>query len=114
MQFVKELPKSSEGIRQSAVRVGAATTNLEMLEWSQKSKWTLPIDIIAVLITYGGSNATICHGAGWKTQSLSDLVLEIQFVNVKGELQTVNDPDLLRYSVFSRLYCIPKLISIIN
>ena len=45
------------------------------------------MDIIAVMITYGGSNATICHGAGLHTQTLSDLVLELQFVNADGELQ---------------------------
>ena len=27
----------------AAVRVGAATTNLEMLNWSNKSGWTLPL-----------------------------------------------------------------------
>ena len=71
----------------AAVRVGAATTNLEMMNWSNKSGWTLPMDIIAVMITYGGSNATICHGAGLHTQTLSDLVLELQFVNADGDLQ---------------------------
>lgn len=54
------------------------------------------MDIIAVMITYGGSNATICHGAGIRSRSLSDLVLEITFVNVKSELQTVSDPELLK------------------
>ena len=27
----------------AAVRVGAATTNLEMLNWSNQSGWTLPL-----------------------------------------------------------------------
>ena len=54
------------------------------------------MDIIAVMITYGGSNATICHGAGIRSRSLSDLVLELTFVNVLGELQTVSDPALLK------------------
>eukprot|EP00092_Neocalanus_flemingeri_P004988 GFUD01005364.1.p1 GENE.GFUD01005364.1~~GFUD01005364.1.p1 ORF type:complete len:633 (+),score=187.91 GFUD01005364.1:112-1899(+) len=80
----------------AAVRVGAATTNLEMLNWSNQSGWTLPMDIIAVMITYGGSNATICHGSGLHTQTMSDLVLELQFINANGELQTVNDPDTLK------------------
>ena len=71
----------------AAVRVGAATTNLEMMNWSNQSGWTLPMDIIAVMITYGGSNATICHGSGLHTQTLSDLVLELEFVNANGELQ---------------------------
>ena len=84
MQLVGEL-----GDGHAAVRVGAATTNLEMLNWSNRwaripsrgillvrSGWTLPLDIIAVMITYGGSNATICHGAGLKNKTLSDLVLK--------------------------------------
>ena len=41
-----------------------------------RSGWTLPLDIIAVMITYGGSNAMICHGAGIKNKTLSDLVLK--------------------------------------
>jgi hypothetical protein len=45
------------------------------------------MDIIAVMITYGGSNATICHGSGLHTQTLSDLVLELEFLNANGELQ---------------------------
>ena len=50
------------------------------------------------MITYGGSNATVCHGAGLKSKSLSDLVLSIEFINVKGELQVVSDKELLRYN----------------
>lgn len=88
--------KELVGNNQAAVRVGSATTNLEMLKWSLDIGWTLPWDIIAVMITYGGSNATICHGAGLQSQSLSDLVLQLEFVNFNGELQTINDPELLR------------------
>ena len=80
----------------AAVKVGTATTNLEMMNWSNKSGWTLPADIIAVMITYGGSNAMICHGSGLSTQTLSDLVLEMEIVNANGELKTVNDKDQLK------------------
>ena len=40
-----------------------------------RSGWTLPLDVIAVMITYGGSNAPICHGAGLRHKTLSDLVI---------------------------------------
>ena len=90
--MVREL----EGGRQAVVKVGSAVTNLEMLNWSNQSGWTLPADIIAVMITYGGSNAMICHGAGLTTQTLSDLVLELQLVNANGELQTVSDKETLK------------------
>ena len=85
-----------EGGKHAAVKVGSAVTNLEMLNWSNKSGWTMPADIIAVMITYGGSNAMICHGAGLSTQTLSDLVLELQLVNANGELQTVSDKETLK------------------
>ena len=73
------------------MKVGTATTNLEMLNWSNKTGWTLPADIIAVMITYGGSNATICHGSGLSTQTLSDLVLEMEIVDANGQLQVSDD-----------------------
>jgi len=79
----------------AAVRVGAATTNIEMLNWSTKSGWTLPLDVIAIMITYGGSNAPICHGAGLKHKTLSDLVRKLEFVNGNGELQTVDNKEQL-------------------
>ena len=76
-----------EGGEHALVKVGAATTNLQMLNWSNKSGWTLPADIIAVMITYGGSNAMLCHGSGLATQTLSDLVFEMELVDAKGELR---------------------------
>merc|ERR1719167_1982031 len=92
IEFVEELDEGQH----AAVRVGAATTNLQMLHWSNKSGWTLPLDIIAVMITYGGSNAMICHGAGVKNKTLSDLVLKLEFINAKGELQIVDSPETLK------------------
>ena len=87
LQFVEEY---DEG-KHAAVKVGSATTNLEMLNWSNKTGWTLPADIIAVMITYGGSNATICHGSGLSTQTLSDLVLEMEIVDANGQLQVSDE-----------------------
>jgi hypothetical protein len=49
-----------------------------------------------VEITWGGSTSQICHGAGLRTQTLADLVAEVEFVNARGELQRVSDPKLLR------------------
>ena len=76
-----------EGGDHALVKVGAATTNLQMLNWSNKSGWTLPADIIAVMITYGGSNAMLCHGSGLATQTLSDMVFEMELVDANGELR---------------------------
>ena len=54
------------------------------------------MDIIALMITYGGSNATITHGAGINNPTLSDIVIKLEFVNALGELQIVDDPKLLK------------------
>lgn len=79
------------------VRVGCAVTNERLRRWCvEHNRVTLPLNVIMVEITLGGSNAPICHGAGRRNQTLSDLVREIEFVNVHGELQTVNDPKQLR------------------
>ena len=82
-------------------KIGASTSNEQFRSWCIDAKggnwqWTIPFNVIMVEITYGGSNAPICHGAGWKNETLSDLVTEIEFVNANGELQTVNDPHLLK------------------
>ena len=61
----------------AAVRVGAGATNLQMLEWSQKSGWTMPMNIIALMISYGGANATITHGAGINNKNLNDIVIKV-------------------------------------
>lgn len=41
------------------VRVGTATTNEQFRRWCLTNNVTLPINIIEVEITFGGSNATI-------------------------------------------------------
>ena len=78
-----------EGGKHAHVKVGTATTNLQMMNWSNKSGWTLPADIIAVMITYGGSNAMLCHGSGLTTQTLSDMVIEMELIDANGELRVI-------------------------
>ncbi|KAM3500823.1 hypothetical protein MY11210_009456 [Beauveria gryllotalpidicola] len=73
------------------VRVGCATTNEDFRRWClQNRKWTLPLNVIMVEITFGGSNAPICHGAGHKLKTLSDLVEGIEYVDANGEIKTIN------------------------
>ncbi|KAM5353643.1 hypothetical protein ACJ41O_000293 [Fusarium nematophilum] len=81
------------------VRVGTATTNEQFRRWCiDQGKVTLPMNIIEVEITFGGSNATICHGAGINHPTLSDLVRSIEYVDVHGQVRTVNmaDANLLK------------------
>ncbi|KAH9914605.1 uncharacterized protein B0H18DRAFT_1044638 [Fomitopsis serialis] len=78
-------------------KIMAGTTNDQLREWSFNNKtWSIPFNVIMVEITFGGSNAPICHGSGFSSTTLSDLVVEITYVDAHGELQTVNDPDELR------------------
>ena len=79
------------------IKVGTATTNEQLRVWLLKEKnWTIPLNVIMSAITLGGSNAPICHGSGWETKTLSDLVTELEYVNANGDLVTVNDKTLLR------------------
>src|SRR5262249_50908676 len=82
-------------------KIGSSTCNYHIQDWVHDPnggnwKWTLPLNVIMTEITFGGSNATLCHGAGIRNQTLSDLVTEIEFVNVKGELQKVSDKEQIK------------------
>ncbi|KAI1143069.1 hypothetical protein F5Y05DRAFT_141793 [Hypoxylon sp. FL0543] len=84
------------------VRIGTAVTNQMFRRWCNKQKLdaasTLPLNVIMVEITFGGSNAPICHGAGRKHPTLSDLVHTIEYVDVNGNLQTLSkdkDPSFM-------------------
>jgi hypothetical protein len=85
------------GIQKALCRIGAATTNEQFRRWCLDDQggawnWTLPLNVIMVEITFGGSNGPICHGAGIRNRTLSDLVASIEFVNPLGQVQTVDDP----------------------
>ena len=68
-----------------------------MMHWSAESGWTMPMDIIAQMISYGGSNATITHGAGINNKCLNDIVLKLEFVNALGELQVIRGQSKCSY-----------------
>lgn len=79
------------------VRIGAAVTNEELRRWSIKGDaWTLPMNVVMVEITIGGSNVPICHGGGIQHKTLSDLVRKIEYVDANGKHQEVTDPKLLK------------------
>ena len=81
----------------SLVRIGCATTNERLRRWCVKhNRVTIPANVIMVEITLGGSNAPICHGAGRRNQTLSDLVRKIEYVDVHGNLKVVEKPEHLR------------------
>lgn len=102
LSYVKALgQKTPEG--KNLIEIGAATTNDQFRQWCLTDgegqgnwKYTLPLNVIMVEITFGGSNAPICHGAGLDKETLSDLVHSIEFVNPNGDLQVVSDKTQLR------------------
>lgn len=78
-------------------QVMAGTTNDMFREWCfDNQTWSLPFNAILVEVTFGGVNASICHGAGFESTTLSDLVVEVRYVDAQGALQVVNDPEELR------------------
>jgi hypothetical protein len=78
-------------------KIGTATTNEQFREWSARGRaWTIPLNVIMSEITFGGSVSQMCHGAGLRNPTLSDLVREVEFVDAHGELRTVSDPELLK------------------
>lgn len=94
-------PYEVNGKRKILCKIGSATCNYHFSDWvhapiAGNQQWTMPLNVIMSEISFAGSNAMMCHGAGINNKTLSDLVKEIQFINVKGELQTVTDPEQLK------------------
>ncbi|KAK3380931.1 hypothetical protein B0H63DRAFT_415656 [Podospora didyma] len=78
------------------VRVGVSATNEQMRRWCvENNKLTYPLNVIMVEMTVGGTNGPICHGAGRRHKTLSDLVRKVEYVDCNGKLQVVDDPRLL-------------------
>ena len=84
------------GVTKGLCKIGAATTNQMFRDWAKAGQYTVPINVIMSEISWGGSNAPICHGAGLRHQTLSDLVHEIELVNARGELQVINDTEVIK------------------
>ena len=60
LNFITLLPEQPADGKTKLVRVGCATTNEQLREWCISSKIaTLPLNVIMVEITLGGSNAPI-------------------------------------------------------
>jgi hypothetical protein len=105
LQGIELLDKyvTENGEKKRLCKIGSGTTNEQFREFvmdkwekdptnSKNEWWTLPLNVIMVEITCGGSNGPVCHGSGKSTTTLSDLVAAIEFVNANGELQIVDDP----------------------
>ncbi|KAL9119028.1 MAG: hypothetical protein Q9187_004416, partial [Circinaria calcarea] len=79
------------------VRVGVSVTAEDFRRWAvANNAWTFPMDVILVEVTIGGVNGPICHGAGRRHKTLSDLVRMVEYVDANGVRQQVSDPRLLK------------------
>ncbi|KAF3765100.1 hypothetical protein M406DRAFT_259082, partial [Cryphonectria parasitica EP155] len=79
------------------VRIGVSTTNERLRRWCvEKGKYSLPLNVIMVEMTIGGTNGPICHGAGRQHPTLSDLVRKVEYVDCNGMLRVVEDSEHLR------------------
>ncbi|KAK8066224.1 hypothetical protein PG997_012971 [Apiospora hydei] len=89
--------KEQLGPKKRLCRIGAGVTNEDFRRWALANKtWALPVDVILVEVTIGGVNGPICHGAGRRHQTCSDLVRRIEYVDCHGELRMVDDPELIK------------------
>ncbi|TKA59685.1 hypothetical protein B0A49_11986, partial [Cryomyces minteri] len=78
-------------------RIGVAVTNEDFRRWAvAHNAWCLPVDVILVEVTIGGTNAPICHGAGRRHKTISDYVRRIEYVDCNAERQTVDDKELIK------------------
>lgn len=78
-------------------RVGCAVTAEEFRRWAvANNTHAMPVDVILVEVTVGGTNAPICHGAGRRHPTFSDFARKIEYVDCHGKLQVVDDPELLK------------------
>jgi len=66
------------------VQVGTGVTNEMLRVWSEDSYYHIPLNVILVENSIGGTNAAMCHGAGLTNPTLTDLVEKIEFVNEEG------------------------------
>ncbi|PWW76071.1 hypothetical protein C7212DRAFT_194991, partial [Tuber magnatum] len=85
------------GGKKRLARIGAAVTNEDFRRWAiANNVWTVSLNVVMVEITFGGSNALMCHGGGIRHKTISDLVRRIEYVDANGEHQSVTDPVQLK------------------
>lgn len=69
-----------------------------MRRWCIQNNYQYKSNVIMVEVNVCGGIGTCSHGAGINTQTLSDYLYEIQFIDYSGKLQIINkedNPDLI-------------------
>lgn len=95
LQLIQPLPETISN-NQMLCKVGTSITTEQMRVWCLANNWAVPVDVVIVETTYGGTISAICHGGGLAHKTLSDLVAEVEFVDPNGEVRTVSDTELLK------------------
>lgn len=80
------------------VKIGAGVSNEQMRLWCIKNGYQYLSNVIMVEVNVCGGIGTCSHGAGINTQTLSDYIYEIQYIDYNGNRQTISketDPQLI-------------------
>ena len=77
--------------RQAEVRFGAGTLNLHYMEWALANNWTLPSNTIMQYMSMGGVMMGTCHGGGMDHGTMGDRLLQVEYVDARGELVTLTE-----------------------
>jgi len=80
-----------DGEKKAAVRFGAGTLNKHYVEWALANNFTLPSNTIMHYMSLGGVMMGTCHGGGIGHQTMADRLLEVTYVDSKGDLITLTD-----------------------
>jgi len=92
---------AEDGRQRSAVKFGAGTLNLHYYNWALANNWTMPSNTIMHYMSIGGVAMGTCHGGGIGHKTIADRIIEMDYVDSEGELQTINDPELLKIAAGS-------------
>lgn len=99
IKIVGEIEENGE--KKALCKLGSATCNYHFRRWVHDPnggnlQWALPANVVMTEITVGGDIIPICHGGGPKTKTLSDLVTELEYIDVNGNIQVVKDPQEIK------------------
>lgn len=98
---LEAITQHADGRRVARVRVGAAATAHHLRTWALAEdggnwRWMLSAWPALASATSAGCTQAMCHGTGLAHASVADLVVEVELVNCRGELQTIRDATQLR------------------
>ena len=82
--------------KRSSVRFGAGTLNLHYYDWALAHNWTMPSNTIMHYMSIGGVAMGTCHGGGIGHKTIADRIIEMEYVDSQGDLQTISDPQMLK------------------